>query len=338
MDIKGLIFSVQPKVTARIIAALVAVAFVIAGIKIAYAIKDNEGEEELPADDSGNVPTDSKEKGEETEKPQYELDFETASSVGSVINGRSAALVDIGNSKIIAEKNLLASVPLRDASVFMTALTVSKAISEGRVTLGEEAVCPASAARSPNYSLSEQVLSIGKRMKVGEILRCMLYQSGSSYAYTLAVHISGSEEGFVKEMNDYASQLSLSSTLFVNCTGDDDSRGTVSAYDFAIILKRVFEDPLLKEILCGNDMLSVTHGQSGSVELVVKNDFFEKYCTESQAKNDGITGGKVSSVNYYEWAAVYFSSGEKEYIALILESKAAFTDALMLYSAYALCT
>ena len=333
MNLKGIIYCAPPKITARVIAAILALLLALAAFKISDSLIKADTENE----DQDAVESEELNGGKETESPKRDVfNAEGAISVGAVVNGSSAFLCNLTDSAVIAEKNCYEKVSARDATVFMVALTVSKAINEGRVNLTDEAVCPASAAKFPNYKLSEEVLPIGKRMKIGDILKCMLYQSGSSYAYTLAVHISGSEEAFVSEMNAYCANLKLSETSFVSCTGDEAVSGTISAYDLAAILKAALSEPLIRGIICSDDMITVGYGQSGSVNLVVKNDFFESYCTESQAKNDGIIGGKVGAFGYNRWSAILFSRDGKDYLSLVLDSNDAFADGLMLYTAYVL--
>ena len=195
-------------------------------------------------------------------------------------------------------------------------------------------MCPASAAKSENYALSSDVFSIGKRMKISDIIKCMMYQRGSSYAYTLAVHISGSEEEFVKAMNSLCAELGLKETKFQSVCGGDDSSGVTSAYDVAVIMKSFLEDSSLKKIFLSKEPVTVDRGYSDSVCLVVKNDFFEKYCTESQSKNDGLIGGKSSLIGYCGWTVAVFERNEKEYVSVVLESGTSFSDTLIMYSAF----
>lgn len=331
-----MIYSTSPRVVSRIIAAILALIFALTAVKIFCEIRSENGVGGEGGGVGGNETdaTVNVGEGDGGQIPENSI-FATdgAITIGSVIGGKSAIICDLKAQKVVAQKNIHGSLGLKDASVFMTALTVSKAANEGRVALTDYAVCPASAAKSEYYSLSKDILPIGKRMRVGDILKCMIYQSGSSYAYTLAVHISGSEEAFTAEMNEYAKAIGLTDTVFMDCRGES---GSTSVYDLAVILNRVLADPLLKEILFSDDMLTVGYGQSGSVELAVKNDFFETYCTKNQAQHDGIAGGKVGAIGYEHWAVAIFIYEGKEYLCCVLDSKEAFSDMLMMYSAYVL--
>lgn len=325
-----------PRISARVIAALLALAIAFIGMRI-FSLLDGE-ELESPTLDGENGEQVSKEETGDNFETESKKQFDTsnAANAGTVINAKNAVLCCFEDGNIIAQKEPTGAVPLKDATVFMVALTVSKAVSDGRISLADEAVCPASAAKSPGYSLSSQVLPIGKRMRIEDILKCMLYQSGTSYAYTLAVHISGSVEAFTKEMSEYATTLGVLEADFKSCVGDDDGT-TLNMYDFAVIMKSFFNDKYLSEVLCSDSAVTVDYSQNSSIRLVVKNDFFESFCTEGVSKSDGVIGGKVCKEGYLKWACVLFQRNGKTYLSVAFESEKPFSDALMLYSAYVLC-
>ncbi len=319
-----MLYFAPPRVVSRIIAFILAVIISLAGAKIMTTAFDKEEE----------INEETEQVSGEVTEPMQHYSYENAINVGAVVNAQGAVLCSLTDSVVIAAKNMQESVPLKDATVFMVALTVSKAVADGKTTLDGIAVCPASAAACQSYPLSSQILPIGKKMAVGDILKCMLYQNGASYAYTLAVHISGSAEAFTAEMNQYAQALGLTETVFMNCTGEGVS-GTVSAYDFAVIMKHFLADTYLCSIFCSNDMMSFDGGNG--IQIVVNNSFFENYCTASQAQNDGIAGGRVSRQNHLTWACLVFEKDGKTYVSAVFESESPFSDALMLYSAYVLC-
>ena len=273
MDFKNKFFSIPPRVSSRIIALLLALTLSFFSFQIAKSIENNGSI--TPPDQSGQDDTENKAPAISPSVTHFES--EGAISIGTVIDGRGAIVCNLTDNKIIAEKAMNSPIQTSDVTSFMIALVVSKEIKEGRISLTDEAVCPAAAATSPTYNLSSQVLPIGKRMQVQNILKCMLYQKGSSYAYTLAVHVGGSLSEFTKKMNEYASEIGLECT-FADCIGEAGGN-LISPYDFAVIMKYFYSDTLLSGMLCSDDILTVGYGQSGSVELVVRNDFFQSWCT-----------------------------------------------------------
>ena len=272
----------------------------------------------------------------ETEKNDGETVFGDGDA--KLLSGEYASLgvivADITKMTVIAEKNKEKVIGCGDLSVFAVALLVSRAIDSGRINENEYAVCPASAQKRPNYQPSSAILSVGKRMTVGDVLRCMIYQKGSSFAYTLAVHISGSEEAFLSELNALMGEIKAVNTAFASVCGDDDGISKTTASDSAVIIRAFLNDKRLKDMLCSSEGLAVKNGdEPSSVYLTVKNDFFVSCCTEGQAKADGISGGRLGSSTDGKWAAVLFERDGTEYLILSVGCPSPYSEVLMLYAA-----
>lgn len=333
MDIKKYLYYLPPKVTSRVVAFTLALILSLVALRIASTV--DEPTEDLPQTED----TQPNEENNGNDVPEAENDTiktDAAVPIAGIISASEAVLFDFTQSSVLAEKNMYDQINIGDLSIFMTAIITSKAINDGVINLDDYAVCPASAAKLDGYSLSSEVLPIGKRMKVGDILKCMIYQRGSAYVYTLAVHIGKSEEAFVDKMNEYAVSIGLKNTVFTASTSNDLHTATTTPYDLAIVLKCFFSDPILKEIFCSFEPINISDLNTSSIQLVVKNEFFEFYCTEAQARADGILGGKVSCVNGSGWSVVVFGQDNIDFVSLIIGSRSPFSDALMVYSAYAL--
>jgi D-alanyl-D-alanine carboxypeptidase (penicillin-binding protein 5/6) len=74
-------------------------------------------------------------------------------------------------------------------------------------------------------------LQRGERMKVSDLMRGLLLESGNDAAVTLAEGVSGSRKEFVREMNRRAVQLGLKHTHFANPIGLDQEGNYSSARD-----------------------------------------------------------------------------------------------------------
>lgn len=318
-NFKKMIYSVPPKVSARIIALILAIITASLCLRIGYSIS---------GDDEQNVDNSNQTENMQVVEDNTTFSREGALSIGSVIGAGGATVCSLSESKIIAQKTLDSPIIIGDAVVLITALLTSKAISDGRISLNDEAVCPASAAKSPSYGVSSQILPIGRRMQINDILKCMLFQSGSAFAITLAVHISGSEQAFADEMNLYLASLGITGTVS-DCCGDTES--ILTPYQLSLVIKNFYADPLLCTIINSNEPITVMHGSG--VETVIKNDFFVSVCTPAQAQNDGIRGGRIGKNGF---GFVIFMKEEKEYLVTVMQSANAFSDILMLYSAYVL--
>lgn len=345
MNLRSIVSAFPPRIGSRLISALLALCITLGCFKCVSLLKSGKKQDTDVGDDVGasadrEEPSDSIQTGNDNSSGDPEqakpiFDGKNAKAVSTLVTADGALMCDLDKKLIIAEKEREMELGSGDISIFMTALIVSEKLSKGSVSETDEAVCPAGAARKANYSLSSDILSVGKRMNIRELLTCMLYQRGSSFAYTLAVHISGSEESFVNEMNLKAKAYGMKNTVFTNVCGADDKEAVTTAYDAALLLSTFLEDARLRKIFCSDEKVTIgMYSQSSSVYLTVSNDFFETHCTPWQAKVDGIIGGKTGSCGYTQWAVVLFLDENTEYAVFVLGSVSPFSDALKIYAEY----
>jgi D-alanyl-D-alanine carboxypeptidase (penicillin-binding protein 5/6) len=84
-------------------------------------------------------------------------------------------------------------------------------------------------------------LQAGERMRVSDLMRGLLLESGNDAAVTLAEGVSGSRRAFVREMNRRARELKLENTHYANPIGLDEEGNYSSARDLvtlAILLRK----------------------------------------------------------------------------------------------------
>ena len=78
-------------------------------------------------------------------------------------------------------------------------------------------------------------IEVNKKVSVGDILKCVIIQSGNDASVALAEHISGSEDVFAELMNQYATKLGMTNSHFINSTGLPDEQHYTTAKDMAIL-------------------------------------------------------------------------------------------------------
>jgi len=89
----------------------------------------------------------------------------------------------------------------------------------------------------------------GEKMRVDQLLKAMLIQSSNDAAYALALNHPGGLDGFVKLMNQKATDFNLKSTYFENPAGFDNDSQRSSAHDLAIISKEFMKDDFLRLVV-----------------------------------------------------------------------------------------
>ena len=148
----------------------------------------------------------------------------------------SAVLMEPLSGKIIYEKDK--DKPLAPASVtkVMTLLLAFEAIDSGKIKYDDLVQVSAHAA---SMGGSQVFLEEGETQTVDTMLKCVAVSSANDAAVSLAEHIAGSEETFVKKMNHKAKQLGMNHTHFVNCCGLDAKDHVTTAYDIALMSREL---------------------------------------------------------------------------------------------------
>lgn len=97
---------------------------------------------------------------------------------------------------------------------------------------------------------------INDKAELLDLLYGTMLPSGADAARAIAKHVAGSEEAFVKLMNDRAEQMKLEHTHFMNTTGlhHDDHYSTTA--DMAKILEIALENKTFYEIFTADDFTS----------------------------------------------------------------------------------
>jgi D-alanyl-D-alanine carboxypeptidase (penicillin-binding protein 5/6) len=130
-------------------------------------------------------------------------------------------LVDYHSGKVLAEKGSSNRLEPASLTKIMTAYAVFRELKQGNVNLEDRVLISEKAWRTPG---SRMFIEVGKKVKVIDLVKGMIIQSGNDACVALAEHIAGSEATFAELMNNHARELGMTNTHFVNSTGlpDDD--------------------------------------------------------------------------------------------------------------------
>ena len=153
-------------------------------------------------------------------------------------NARSYILMEASTGRVLLEENADEALPPASVTKIMTILLVMEAVDDGRIGWDDMVQTSEYAA---SMGGSQVYLEPGEEMSVGEMLKCVVVASANDAAVALAEKVAGSEEAFVKRMNERAAELGMKSTVFLNTNGlDDGIDGHVtSARDIAIMSREL---------------------------------------------------------------------------------------------------
>lgn len=150
-----------------------------------------------------------------------------------------AIIIDYNTGAILLDKEGQAPMPPSSMTKLMTAYIVYGMLKSGRLTLTQD--LPVS-ERAWRMQGSKMFVPLNGSVKVEDLIRGVIVQSGNDACIVLAEAIAGSEEGFVELMNAKAKELGLQASNFRNCTGWPDPAQRMSAYDIATISRRLITD------------------------------------------------------------------------------------------------
>jgi len=155
---------------------------------------------------------------------------------------KSYLLMDYHSGKVIAEGN--ADMPVEPASLtkMMTSYVVSAEIAKGNISLDDKVTISKNAWAKNFAGGSVMFIEVGTQVTVEDLLRGLIVQSGNDAAVALAEHVAGSEAVFADLMNQYAKQLGLKNTHFVNSNGLPAEGHVTTARDLAILARAMIRD------------------------------------------------------------------------------------------------
>ena len=164
------------------------------------------------------------------------LQKKNSSTTDLAPNAGSAIMIEASTGEIIYEKNSHEEMPMASMTKMMTMLLIMEAIEDGSLSLEDEVTASEYAS---SMGGSQIFLEPGETMTVDEMLKGIAIGSGNDAAVAMAERLGGTEEGFVKMMNDKAKELELKNTHFDNSCGLDSDTHYSSSYDMAIIAKEL---------------------------------------------------------------------------------------------------
>lgn len=152
---------------------------------------------------------------------------------------RYAIVMDFNTGATLLDKDADVPQPPSSMTKLMTAYIVYSMLTLGRLRLDQE--LPVS-DRAWRMQGSKMFVPQGGSVKVEDLIRGMIIQSGNDACIVLAEAIGGSEDQFVELMNAKAAELKLTNTHFANCTGWPDATQHMSVRDIAVLASRIIRD------------------------------------------------------------------------------------------------
>jgi D-alanyl-D-alanine carboxypeptidase (penicillin-binding protein 5/6) len=158
------------------------------------------------------------------------------------IAAKAYFLLDVSTDQVLATKDADAPVEPASLTKVMTAYLVFQALREKKLSLEQTLTVSERAWRTGMTGASRSFLPLNSAVKVDDLLKGMIVQSGNDATVVLAEGVGGSLEQFVAMMNRQAQAFGLKSTSFQNPEGLTAPGHTSTARELATIAKRLIVD------------------------------------------------------------------------------------------------
>lgn len=222
---------------------------------------------------------------------------------GIQVEASSALLMEPNSGKILYEKNSHEKLAPASVTKIMTMLLAMEAVDSGKIKLSDKMTVSENAKMKGKNGNSSMLLDTGEVRTVEEILKGIAIASGNDAATAMAEYLSGSEEAFVKLMNDRAQELGMKDTTFKNCSGLSVPGHVTTAFDISLMSRELLKHPTVLKYT-GTYMETISEGRKSPIGLVNHNKlvrFFKgcdglktgftneaKYCISTTAVRDGV--------------------------------------------------
>lgn len=239
----------------------------------------------------------------------------------SNITSKSALLMDYSTGKVIFAHNEDEKLPPASITKIMTLLLAMEAIDSGKLKWDDEIVVSEHASSMGGTQI---YLEPGEVQTVENLIKAVAIRSANDAAVALGEGISGTNEGFIKLMNERAKSLGMENTNFVNASGLPAENHYTTAYDIAIMSRELLKHPdIEKYLITYMDEVIVGKKKDGTQVMVNTNKLVRDY--------QGTTGIKTGSTNEAGYCvSASAKKGDLHLIAVILggeTSKIRFNEA-----------
>ncbi len=152
---------------------------------------------------------------------------------------KQAYIVDYETGQVLLSKNAGEKMPTSSMSKVMTTYMVFDALKSGSINMDT----PMSVSEKAwTKGGSKMFVGLGDKIKLSDLLRGVIVQSGNDATIVLAEGLSSSEEEFARKMTSRAHDLGMKNSNFTNASGWPDENHYSTAEDLALMSRHIIED------------------------------------------------------------------------------------------------
>ena len=155
-----------------------------------------------------------------------------------------ALLMDFESGAVLFEKNADELMAPASTSKLLTAEIIFHELKEGRLKLDDQFEVSENAWRTGGAHShgSAMFLSVHSNVRIEDLIRGLVIESGNDAAITLAEGVAGTEDNFVAMMNKRAAELGMTRSTFANVWGKGDPRERVTPREMAQLAVHIISE------------------------------------------------------------------------------------------------
>jgi serine-type D-Ala-D-Ala carboxypeptidase (penicillin-binding protein 5/6) len=162
-----------------------------------------------------------------------------AAQSGFETKAKHAILMNADANLVLYEKEADELVPPASMSKLMTLAVVFRELKAGHIKLEDQFKVSEHAWRTGGAPAGSSAMfaPLNSMVSVSDLIQGVTVQSGNDAAIILAEGIGGTEEAFAQRMNDYAKEIGLTKSHFVNSTGLPAEGHVMTARELAMLAR-----------------------------------------------------------------------------------------------------
>ena len=155
-----------------------------------------------------------------------------------------AYLMDYDTGAVLLDKKGDELMAPASMSKLMTAYVVFDKLKQGQLSLDDTFTVSENAWRKggSKSGSSTMFLDPNSTVKVGDLLKGVIIQSGNDACITLAENLAGSEDNFAAEMTIKAREIGLEKSTFKNATGWPNKEHLMTSKELAELARKIIRE------------------------------------------------------------------------------------------------
>ena len=163
----------------------------------------------------------------------------THSAAAFETSATEAIVIDAETGAVLFEKDADKLTPPSSMTKIMTMYLVFERLKDGSLSLEDKLRVSEKAWRKGG---SKMFVEVGKRVRVEDLIRGIIVQSGNDACIVVAEGLAGSEDAFAADMTAKAREIGMTSSVFKNASGWPDPEHLVTVRDLATLALRTIKD------------------------------------------------------------------------------------------------